>query len=39
MQAVRTIWLHYLMECEYLTAAGRWFRNVITPEIASVKPA
>jgi hypothetical protein len=32
--------LHYLMECEYLTAAGRWFRRVITPEIAvSVKPA
>ena len=33
-------WLHYLMEYEYLTAAGRWFRGVITPEIAaSVKPA
>ena len=32
-------WLHYLVEYEYLTAAGRWFRGVITPEIAaSVKP-
>jgi hypothetical protein len=28
------------MEYEYLTAAGRWFRGVITPEIAaSVNPA
>jgi len=32
-------WLHYLMEYEYLTAAGRWFHGPITPEIAaSVKP-
>jgi hypothetical protein len=23
------------MEYEYLTAAGRWFRGVITPEIAA----
>ena len=28
-------WLHYLMEYEYLTAAGRWFRGVITPEVAA----
>lgn len=26
-------WLHYLMEYEYLTAAGRWFHGLITPEI------
>src|SRR2546430_11648123 len=29
------IWLHYLMEYEYLTAAGRWFRGPITPKIAA----
>ena len=28
-------WLHYLVEYEYLTAAGRWFRGVITPETAA----
>src|SRR2546430_4449245 len=28
-------WLHYLMEYEYLTAAGRWFRGPITPKIAA----
>jgi len=28
-------WLTYLMEYEHLTAAGRWFRGVVTPEIAS----
>jgi hypothetical protein len=28
-------WLNYLMEYEYLTAAGRWFRGVIPPEIAA----
>ena len=28
-------WLHYLMEYEYLTAAGRWFHGLITPEIAA----
>ena len=28
-------WLHYLMEYEYLTAAGRWFSGVITPEVAA----
>jgi hypothetical protein len=27
-------WLHYLIEYEYLTAAGRWFCGVITPEAA-----
>lgn len=28
-------WLHYLMEYEYLTAAGRWFRGIVTPEVAA----
>jgi hypothetical protein len=28
-------WLHYFIEYEYLTAAGRWFRGVITPETAA----
>jgi hypothetical protein len=28
-------WLHYLMEYEYLTRAGRWFRGLITPEMAA----
>jgi len=28
-------WLHYLVEYEYLTAAGRWFRGVISPEVAA----
>ena len=28
-------WLHYLMEYEYLTAAGRWFRGPITPKVAA----
>ena len=28
-------WLHYLMEYEHLTAAGRWFRGPITPKIAA----
>ena len=32
-------WLNYLMEYEYLSRAGRWFRGVVAPEIASgVKP-
>ena|SRR5690242_2944612 len=32
-------WLHYLMEYEYLSRSGRWFRGVIAPEVAaSVKP-
>jgi hypothetical protein len=32
-------WLHYLMEYEYLSRSGRWFRGVVTPEVAaSVKP-
>jgi len=28
-------WLHYFIEYEYLTAAGKWFRGVITPETAA----
>ena len=28
-------WLHYLMEYEYLTAAGRWFRGLVTPDVAA----
>ncbi|HEY6249232.1 MAG TPA: hypothetical protein VI685_04690 [Candidatus Angelobacter sp.] len=28
-------WLNYLMEYEHLTAAGRWFRGLITPEVAN----
>ncbi|MDP8979019.1 MAG: hypothetical protein M3O35_00350 [Acidobacteriota bacterium] len=28
-------WLRYFIEYEYLTASGRWFRGVITPEIAA----
>ncbi len=28
-------WLHYLMEYEHLTASGRWFRGMITPEAAA----
>ena len=28
-------WLHYLMEYEYLTASGRWFRGVISPDTAA----
>ena len=32
-------WLHYLMEYEYLTAAGRWLEGEISPTIAkSLKP-
>jgi len=32
-------WLHYLMEYEYLTAAGRWLEGEILPEVAaSLKP-
>ncbi len=32
-------WLHYLMEYEYLTAAGRWLEGEMSPEIAtSLKP-
>jgi hypothetical protein len=27
-------WLHYLMEYEYLTAAGRWCEGEISPEVA-----
>ena len=29
------LWLHYLMEYEYLTGAGRWFRGPITPKVAA----
>ncbi len=33
-------WLRYFIEYEYLTASGRWFRGVISPEAAvSVTPA
>ena len=28
-------WLRYLMEYEYLSRAGRWFRGLVTPEIAA----
>ena len=28
-------WLEYMVEYEYLTAAGRWFRGIITPETAA----
>jgi len=28
-------WLHYHVEYEYLTAAGRWFRGPIAPEVAA----
>lgn len=28
-------WLKYLMEYEHLTAAGRWFLGLISPEVAS----
>lgn len=28
-------WLHYLMEYEYLSRSGRWFRGPITPEMAA----
>lgn len=28
-------WLHYLVEYEYLTAAGRWFRGILSPEAAA----
>ena len=31
----RRCWLHYLMEYEYLTAAGRWLEGEITPAIAA----
>jgi len=32
-------WLHYLMEYEYLTAAGRWLEGEISPRVAaSLKP-
>ena len=32
-------WLHYFIEYEYLTAAGRWLEGEITPEVAaSLKP-
>ena len=27
-------WLEYCVEYEHLTAAGRWFRGVIAPEVA-----
>jgi len=34
------LWLDYLMEYEHRTAEGRWFRGLITPEIAAfVTPA
>jgi len=29
------LWLNYLMEYEYLTGAGRWFRGPITPKVAA----
>ncbi len=29
------LWLHYLIEFEYLPRSGRWFRGVIAPEIAA----
>lgn len=32
-------WLHYLMEYEHLTAAGRWFRGVVPPEVAATVTA
>jgi hypothetical protein len=32
-------WLHYFIEYEYLTAAGRWFCGVITPETAACADA
>lgn len=33
-------WLHYLMEYEYLSRSGRWFRGVVGSEVAaSVKPS
>ena len=33
-------WLHYSIEYEYLTAAGRWFSGIITSEtVASAKAA
>lgn len=28
-------WLEYCVEYEHLTAAGRWFRGMITPEVAA----
>lgn len=28
-------WLQYHVEYEHLTAAGRWFRGVVNPEIAA----
>jgi hypothetical protein len=28
-------WLHYLMEYEYLSRSGRWFRGVVTPKVAA----
>jgi hypothetical protein len=28
-------WLEYHVEYEHLTAAGRWFRGIITPEMAA----
>src|SRR5439155_984547 len=28
-------WLHYLMEYEHRTAAGRWFRGPVSPKIAA----
>lgn len=32
-------WLHYFMEYEYLSAAGRWLEGEISPEVAaSLKP-
>jgi hypothetical protein len=32
-------WLHYFIEYEYLTAAGRWLEGEISPKIArSLKP-
>lgn len=28
-------WLQYLIEYEYLSRAGRWFRGAITPQVAA----
>lgn len=33
------IWLNYHFEYEHLTASGRWYRGIISPEVAqSVTP-
>ena len=31
----RREWLHYVIEYEYLTAAGRMFTGVLSPQIAA----